>query len=241
MLSGKGTVALVGAGEFLPSVKPMDSELLATLPNPAQVVILPTAAAPDGTAVAQRWGSQGVAHFQSLGASAEEVLLLTREDAYRPELVARIRAANFIYLSGGKPLYLVQTLRDTPAWQAICEVFEAGGVVAGCSAGAMALVSQLPQFAGFGAQEALGLVKDMVVIPHFDEIPGVLSGLSRLGVRGNLLVAGIDGSAGLIGSAQTQTWRVSAAAGKGVTIFQGKHRQRYTDGATVTIPGNIDE
>lgn len=238
MLSGKGTVALVGAGEFLAGVKQMDNELLASLSNPAQVVILPTAAALDGTVVARRWGSQGVAHFQSLGASAEEVLLLTRDDAYQPALVARIRAANFIYLSGGKPPYLVQTLRDTPAWQAICEVFEAGGVVAGCSAGAMALVGQLPQFAGFGAQEALGLVKDMIVIPHFDEIPGVLTGLSRMGIKDNILVAGIDGSAGLIGSAQTQSWRVSAAAGKGVTIFQGKQRQRYTNGDSVVISGN---
>src|SRR6185312_7897313 len=46
-----GTVALVGAGEFLPAMDPVDRGLLASIAGPARVVVLPTASAPDGPGV----------------------------------------------------------------------------------------------------------------------------------------------------------------------------------------------
>src|SRR5262245_28465430 len=138
-----GTAALVGAGEFLPTMDPVDVLLLEQLPKPARVVILPTAAAPDGPGVPERWGKMGVEHFTRLGADAESLMLLTRSDAESADLAAKIAAANFIYLSGGKPQYLLETLRQTACWHAIEDVFAAGGVVAGCSAGAMAMGGQM--------------------------------------------------------------------------------------------------
>src|SRR4051794_40430054 len=138
-----GTVALVGSGEFLPISDPLDQALLARLPDPARVVVLPTASAPDGPGVPERWARMGVEHFTRLGVAVTAVLLRTRADAESPELAAQIAAANFVYLSGGKPQYLLQTLQDTVCWQAIAGVFAAGGVVAGCSAGAMALAGAM--------------------------------------------------------------------------------------------------
>ena len=228
MATGKGTIALVGSGEFLPGADLLDQYLLAKLEGPARVAILPTASAPDGSGVPERWAKMGINHFQRLGASPEAVLLLTREDAGSPEMAGRIASANFVYLSGGKPGYLIQTLQNTACWRAIQQVFDKGGVVAGCSAGAMALAGSLPGF--LRSQPALGLAPGIAVIPHFDEIPGWLSGLGRFATRG-VTVVGVEGSTGLVGAGQS--WRV---AGPGtVTVFSGGAKKRYSTGETVTL------
>jgi len=234
MLNGKGTLALVGSGEFLPLSQNLDQALLATLKEPPRVVVLPTASAPDGLGVAERWGKMGVDYFKGLGAQAEAVMVLSRQDAYSSELAQRIASANLVYLSGGKPSYLVKTLRETLCWQAIRTVFEQGGVVAGCSAGAMALAGYLPGFGLGKPQPALGLAPKLVVIPHFDEIPKWLNGLFKYSTkRQRLTVVGVEGSTGLVGTGTIQTWQVVGRGG--VTVFSPQGRKRYANGETIIL------
>ena len=232
MTSTNGTVALVGSGEFLEPIEPLDRELLARLSSTPQVVVLPTASAPDGPGVSERWAQMGIKHFSRLGASAEAVMLLTREDAESPTLASRIAAANFVYFSGGKPQYLLDTLRDTACWHAILDVFAAGGVVAGCSAGAMVLAGHMlawPQLRR--TIPALGLAPGIAIIPHFDEIPGWITSVVRMVPRG-VTVVGVEGSTALISS--EQSWTV---CGRGsVTVFAGKHKQQYRAGESVPLP-----
>ena len=72
----RGPVALVGAGEFLESMVEFDRGLLAaTGRQRPRVVILPTASANDGEAVFLGWAERGVAHFSTLGAEVEPVLV----------------------------------------------------------------------------------------------------------------------------------------------------------------------
>jgi cyanophycinase len=232
MTSTKGTVALVGSGEFLEPIEPLDRELLARLSSTPQVVILPTASAPDGPGVSERWAQMGIKHFTRLGVSAEAVMLLTREDAESATLASQIAAANFVYFSGGKPQYLLETLRDTVCWHAILDVFAAGGVVAGCSAGAMVLAGHMlawPQFKR--TIPALGLAPGIAIIPHFDEIPGWITSVVRMVPKG-ITVVGVAGSTALVGS--EQSWTV---CGRGsVTVFSGKRKQQYHAGESVPLP-----
>jgi cyanophycinase len=229
----KGTAALVGAGEFLPTMDPVDTLLLERLQGAAHVVILSTASAPDGPGVPERWGKMGVEHFTRLGATAEWLALLTRADAESADLAAKIVAANFIYLSGGKPRYLLATLRQTACWHAIEDVFAAGGVVAGCSAGAMALGEQMIDFPRlWHTVPALGLAPGLAVIPHFDELPRLFVGLGRQATR-KVTVAGVDGSTALVGSGHDWT-----AQGRGtVTLFLRKGgKQVYHAGEQAYLP-----
>ena len=175
----------------------------------------------------------GVAHFEGLGVHSEVVMVLSRQDAHSTELAQRITDANLVYLSGGKPNYLVNTLRDTVCWQAIRTVFEQGGVVAGCSAGAMALAGFLPSFGLFQPQPALGLAPSLVVIPHFDEIPRWLNGLTRFSTpdKRTTVVVGVEGSTALVGTGTDQSWRV---VGQGsVTVFSSNGRKRYINAEMV--------
>lgn len=227
-----GTVALVGSGEFLPPIAPLDRQLLARVQETPRVVVLPTAAAPDGEGVPQRWARMGVEHFGALGAQVEAVMLLTREDAQNPEIVERIGQANFVYFSGGKPRYLLETLRDTPAWIAITALYRRGGVVAGCSAGAMVMGAAIFDFPRFWqTSPALGLAPGLMIIPHFDEIPGVMLAPLKHTDRATTVV-GVDGSTGLIGHAGG--WTVFGAGG--VTVFEQKERVRYRAGQQVRLP-----
>lgn len=231
MTSTNGTVALVGSGEFLEPIEPLDRELLARLNGTPQVAILPTASALDGPEVPERWAQMGIKHFDRLGVSAEAVMVLTREEAESAELASRIAAANFVYLSGGKPQYLLDTLRDTACWHAIVDVFAAGGVVAGCSAGAMVLAGHMLAWPSFRhATPALGLAPGIAVIPHFDEVPGWITSAVRL-APSNITVIGIEGSTALVGL--EQGWTVY---GRGsVTVFAGEHKQQYHSGESVSL------
>ncbi len=229
--SSQGTLALVGSGEFLPPIEPLDRLLLERLHETPRVVVLPTASAPDGPGVPERWAKMGVEHFTRLGAAVEPVMLLTRADAESPDLAAKIAAANFVYLSGGKPQYLVATLRDTPCWQAIAGVFAAGGVIAGCSAGAMALADQMVDFPRLWRTiPALGLASGLAVIPHFDEMPGIFTGLGRLATR-QTVVVGVPGSTGLVGSDQGWT----AQGRSSITVFTRKGKHVYPPGEQVLL------
>ncbi len=70
-----------------------------------------------------------------------------------------------VYLTGGDPWYLVQSLRGSATVEALKHVMERGGIVAGSSAGAMALC-QWVRGRGSGWQEGLGLVPGVAVIPR---------------------------------------------------------------------------
>ena len=227
-----GTVALVGAGEYLPEMEPVDRALLARLPAAPRVVVLPTASAPDGPGVPDRWASMGVEHFTRLGASVEPLMLLTRADADRSDFASQIAAANLVYLSGGKPRYLLETLRDTSCWRAMRAVHAAGGVVAGCSAGAMALGGEVFDFPRpWPTLAGLGLVPNVIVIPHFDELPRVLS-VTLSAAPHHATVIGVDGMTALLCSGGD-----GLVLGRGrVVVIDSHHRTEYRAGERLPLP-----
>ena len=229
--SANGTVALVGAGEYLPEILSVDMKLLERVNGTPHVAVVPTASALDGEGVPEHWAQMGVEHFAQLGVTAEPVMLLNRTDAENAEIAALLANANFIYFSGGKPRYLQETLQGTASWQAILNVFAAGGVIAGCSAGAMVLggaVFDFPQV--WRTIPALGLVPGIAVIPHFDELPSWLIGTIARSKR-KVTVIGIDGTTALVGS--NDQWMVYGRGG--VTVFTKNGKQRYTEDDVVPL------
>lgn len=226
-----GAVALVGSGEYLPGMDPVDQALLARLQGTPRVAVVPTASAPDGPGVPERWMKMGVAHFTSLGAETLPVMLLDRQDAEDPEIAEQIASANFVYFSGGKPRYLLETLQGTAAWSAVMRVYEAGGVVAGCSAGAMVMggsIFEIPQI--WHTRPALGLVPGIIVIPHFDEWPSRFAVVTSNVQRGSTIV-GIDGMTALV---QADGQHTVLGSG-GVTVFTEKGKIRYTAGQQMIL------
>jgi cyanophycinase len=206
----EGTLALAGSGEYLPAMNNVDQQLLERLPEPARVVCLPTAAGTEGEDRLRNWMDLGESHFNSLGVrSVESLRVISREDAQNPELIRRVEAANFVYLSGGKPFHLLECLTGTPMLEAILDTLRAGGVVAGCSAGAMIFGERIPNrsFIG-GTLPGIGLLPGHFVIPHYDEVPFVLrfaiphlvGSLTMLGIEANTVLACSNNTFSVLGS-----------------------------------------
>src|SRR5437763_1978950 len=96
-----GTIALVGAGEFLEGMAEVDRYLIGRTPEqPARIVILPTAA---GLEDVRPWTDMGMPHFKRLGAQADPIFVLNRADADDPLMAHAVRESNFVYMSGGNP------------------------------------------------------------------------------------------------------------------------------------------
>ena len=233
-----GPVALVGAGEFLPEMLGFDGGLLAaTGRSRPRVAILPTASYPDGEEVFTRWATIGVAHFGQLGAEVEPVLVRDRTAADDPAAAQAIGEADLIYLSGGKPSYLLGVLDGSAVGRALTGAHGRGAILAGCSAGAMALAGHAFDFRVRVApwplrwRAGLGLVPGASVLPHYDAWPEALCALVALQSPRRSVVLGIDEGTAAVG--RDGAWQVHGRSR--VTVWRGRHRERYRAGETFRI------
>ncbi len=228
-----GPVALVGAGEFLPEMAEFDRGLLrSTGRSRPRVAVIPTAAWPDGPQIFERWAAMGVDHFTALGAEVEPVLFRDRHEADDAAHAQAIGEADLVYVSGGKPAWLIGALEGTRAGLAMLDAHHRGAVVAGCSAGAMVLAERQFDFRGrrlpwpLRWRRGLGLVAGVSVIPHYDRWPEPLCALMALQAPRGSLVLGIDDGTAVVGVAGT--WQVHGTGR--VTVWRGRRRERFRAG-----------
>ncbi len=190
-----GPVALVGSGEYLPVMLEVEAALLAG--RPPRYVQLPTAAAEEGETSIERWVSLGAAQAGRLGVQAVPVLALDRRSADAEANARRVAGAGLIYLSGGSPPYLSGTLRGTRVWAAVLAEWRSGAALAGCSAGAIALTTWVPDLRQplLEPRPGLGVVPRLGVLPHFDRLgrwaPGMAEALAAR-TTAEMTLIGID-------------------------------------------------
>lgn len=82
------------------------------------------------------------------------------------QALARYRAG-LVYLSGGNPGYLADTLRGSAVLKAMMDAWAAGAALAGCSAGAMALTAIAEDVTARRVRPGLGLLPHLSLICHF--------------------------------------------------------------------------
>jgi cyanophycinase-like exopeptidase len=230
-----GPIALVGSGEYLPVMTDIEGALIAG--RAPRYVQLATAAAPEGQKSLDRWHALGKQQADRLGVEQVIVDVRTREDADRPAFAAAIGGSGLIYLSGGNPAYLAETLRDTAVWRAIVAAHDAGAAVAGCSAGAMALADWAPRIRDLTRDQpsGLGLVPHVRVIPHFDTMPARVPGVLRnalLRLPEGTTLLGIDEDTALVGG--PHEWAVQGR--QSVWVLGDGTRHEYTSGTVLITP-----
>ena len=228
-----GPLALVGSGEYLAHMAPIEESLIDG--RPPRYVQLATAAVPDGPDVVARWHRLGREQAERLAVEAVVLDVGSRLDASDPAVVAQVAGAGLIYLSGGHPAFLADTLRDTPLWKAIVDEWRAGAALAGCSAGAMAMTSWVPSLRHprDGGTEGLGLLTHVRVIPHFDafasRMPDMLTKF-LLPHDDDIMVLGVDEDTALVGG--PVEWRVEGRSS--VWHLTDHGRIEFPSGSTVT-------
>ncbi len=230
-----GPLALVGSGEYLPQMADIEAGLLDG--RPPRYVQLATAAVPDGQQVVERWHRLGRVQAERLGVEAVIISVNDRNDANDLALAAQVSGAGLIYLSGGHPAFLADTLRDTAVWTAIEGAWRDGAALAGCSAGAMALTSWVPSLRHprQGGSKGLGLLGHVRVIPHYDafasKVPDLLTRF-LLPHETSVTIIGIDEDTALVGG--PSEWTVMGRQSAWLLTEGG--RAEYRSGTTITTP-----
>jgi cyanophycinase-like exopeptidase len=215
--------ALLGSGEFEPWTTEVDRWLLDRARGDGSVLVLPTASAPEGDQVFNRWGDMGLSHYREAGIPAEVLPLKAREHAHDPELVARVGRASVAFFSGGNPAYLSATLADTPFWEELLAAMDRGMAYAGCSAGIAALgdvapdsTSNDPTSANFW-RRGLGLFPELYFGPHWDALDTYVPGLRAMilaSVPAEARMLAIDERTAVVGDGAT--WTVMGAGGASI-------------------------
>ncbi|GAC1654246.1 MAG: hypothetical protein NVS9B1_05140 [Candidatus Dormibacteraceae bacterium] len=233
-----GPLALVGGDEFNPGNEPTDEVLaaaaLAAHRGPAYVV--PTAAArggaPKAVAHAQRW-------FSRFGLQLQELHVLTRAHANNEAVAAQAAGGGFFYLVGGDPGHTAETLRGSLVWQAMAAAWTDGAVLAGSSAGAMALAewtlirARFPNHTERAYRPALAAVPRTAVLPHFNTFghKWVESARAAAPVP-DVILLGIDERSGTVWDGSG--WR---AYGPGpTTLVRADGMAVYQPGSPVPLP-----
>jgi cyanophycinase len=205
-----GPVALHGGGEFLAGDEPFLRAVLQLAPRVGgvvRVVVVPTAAARGRPSLA---AANGVDAFRRVAADldlpivAEAVPVVDAASAADPSLAERLDAATLIYLPGGDPDLIPKLYPGSAAWAAMQRAWNDGAVLAGASAGAMALAAWT--WTPAGGVPGLGIVPGLGVAPHADAASWAQS-VARYG-------AAVPPDLGFIGVAERTAVLVSGTAGE---------------------------
>jgi cyanophycinase-like exopeptidase len=256
-----GPIGLHGGGEYLAGDEPFLRLLLDAAAARAEarardsggkaadpragairIAIVPTAAARQRPELA---GAHGVAAFTAIAAEhgrdvqPEIVPIVDRASADDPALGAALAAADLIHLPGGDPDVVVAILERSVAWRSIAAARSRGAVVAGASAGAMALGEWT--WTRAGGRPGLGVVRGLVVAPHFEGVERRRWEAERTALgRTDLGILGLDERTGVLsgpGAGATTAWRV-AGAGRATWIGPGAEPVVADDGETVELRGS---
>ena len=236
-----GSLALVGSGEYLPAMAILEKSLLDDgIKNDKKPVYvqIPTAAGQESADRLEYWKELGKAQADRLGVDSIFLPIFTREDANNPEYATLIKDSALIYMSGGDPHYLAETLMATPLWSAIQENWRTGTSLAGCSAGAMVLSSHIPNFRLLkkAPTAGLNLLPEIRVIPHFNKffrwIPESAAKV-LLHVPDDSILIGVDELTAIVKRSGDDHWVVVGEAK--VHVLKGMPDQQLVDGEVITF------
>jgi cyanophycinase-like exopeptidase len=236
-----GSLALVGSGEYLPAMATFEKSLLDDgIKNGKRPIYvqIPTAAGQESADRLEYWKQLGKAQADRLGVDSIFLPIFSREDANNPEFATLIKDCALIYMSGGDPHYLAETLMGTPLWSAIQENWRTGTSLAGCSAGAMVLSSHIPNFRLLkkAPTAGLNLLPEIRVIPHFNKffrwIPESAAKV-LLHVPDDSILIGVDELTAIVKRSGDEHWVVVGEAK--VHVLKGMPDQQLGDGEIITI------
>ena len=237
----EGSIALVGSGEYLPVMADFELSLIKDgQSNDKQPVYvqIPTAAGRESRDRLQYWQELGRKQADLLGVEQVFLPIFDREAAMNPDYANQVSESALIYMSGGDPHYLANTLRGTPVLEAIIENWKSGGSLAGCSAGAMVMSSKIPHFriSSNSPTDGFNLLPNLRVIPHFNKffkwIPDSAAKV-LLDTPGDSILLGIDEKTALVRRSGEQDWRAYGEAK--VHILKGLPAQQLSHNDAISL------
>lgn len=222
-----GHILLAGGAEFSGRMAAADRRAIVLAGGPdAPISIVPAAAAPDNNH--QRAGQNGVSWFKNLGAVNVSALpLIDRKSADDPVVVEALQRSRIIYLLGGFPRHLAQSLAGSDSWQAILSAYQSGALIAGSSAGAMILCGVYYDPHAKQTRSGLGLIPDACVLPHHNTFGKSWAPVLIQHIPGVILI-GIDEQSVMLDDGPQDRWQVYGA--RGVTLYRNDRQVHFAAG-----------
>ncbi|MGA7988966.1 MAG: Type 1 glutamine amidotransferase-like domain-containing protein [Candidatus Dormiibacterota bacterium] len=193
-MSSAGLLALIGGAEFQPGNEPHDEILAASARSRGPAYVVATAAARSRPQEAVR---NATVWYQRFGLDVVELRVYTNADARVPATAADAAGAALFYIVGGDPGLVASVLRETPVGDAMIAAWRRGAVLAGSSAGAMALCEHVlvrQKFPGSTERRpvpGLSVLQGLAVLPHHDTFGRAWFSSARAALPGATLI-GID-------------------------------------------------
>jgi cyanophycinase len=139
----------------------------------------------------------------------------SREDALHDKCIRVLDNASVVFITGGDQLKVTSQIGDTPCYERIREIYEAGGTIAGTSAGA-SVMSETMMVSGDGDAShrigdelrmapGLGIVSGVLIDQHFAERGRVGRLLGVVAQNPRIVGLGIDENTAAIISRQRLT------------------------------------
>lgn len=227
-----GYILLAGGAEFGGRMAEADLRAIELAGGfDASICIIPAAAAPDNNH--ERAGQNGVEWFKRLGAVDVSALpLIDRASADEPAVADALRQSKLIYLLGGFPRHLAQSLAGSASWQAMLDAHHSGAIIAGSSAGAMILCDYYYDPYEQKTFSGLKLIPEACILPHHDTFgkswaPELLQRLA------GVTLIGIDEQTGMINDGPADAWQVYGAGG--VTVYTNGRQVHFATGKCVDL------
>ena len=137
----------------------------------------------------------------------EHLSIDSREEALDPRKLEILRDATGVFFTGGDQLRITSQIGDTPIEHRIREIYDAGGVIAGTSAGASAMCgtmlvrgrsrdSQRPD--NLRMAPGLGFIRGVIIDQHFAERGRMARLLGAVALNPRELGIGIDEDTAII-------------------------------------------
>ena len=121
---------------------------------------------------------------------------------------------------------------EPPYCAGIYQVLESGGVVAGCSAGAMIWGEKFPGFPkrAWPWHDGFNELNGAAILPHYDEIPAWLAWFTRASRLNSLATIGIERDTALV----CRQGRYEVRGSGRVVVRSREGAKSYAEGQTVT-------
>lgn len=195
-MSDRGPLIVIGGHEDKEGDRDILKDIAGRLNGGRLVVATVASSIPDEYFAEYRrvFGELGVEDVQ-------ELYVNERFEASAPEKVACLQDAAGVFFTGGDQLRIASQIGDTPVEQAVRRIWEAGGVIAGTSAGA-SVMSEIMLVRGSSGESyrigdlqmssGLGLIRDVVIDQHFAERGRIGRLMGAVSQNPRILGIGVD-------------------------------------------------